>query len=46
MHANLPRPLPLFWQLRLQRLLDTTANAWGLHQPVRRLQHLNFAISY
>ncbi|MFC4623485.1 hypothetical protein ACFO3A_14905 [Comamonas nitrativorans] len=37
--ATLPLPLPP----RLQSLLDTTARAWGLRQPLRGL---HFAISY
>lgn len=36
-------PLSSSLPLRLQHLLDTTARAWGLRQPLRGLR---FAISY
>ena len=39
--VSLPSSLPV--PQRLQRLLDTTARAWGLHQPQRGL---GFAIAY
>lgn len=35
--------LPLAFSLPLQHMLDTTARAWGLHQPLRGL---GFAIAY
>ncbi|WP_197905026.1 MULTISPECIES: hypothetical protein [Comamonadaceae] len=45
---NTPVSFPL--HERLQRLLETTANAWGLHprqrRVLRRAPRAGFAISY
>lgn len=45
---NTPVTFPL--HERLQRLLETTANAWGLHprqrRVLRRAPRAGFAISY